>query len=188
MAPPPVLTRAQLQAAVDDGKLSQPEMDAILEKQLADRIKKETRAEVAAENAAANLRSQIAAYRDADPALADPNSQKFLTVKAEFIRLRDQIGMPDDLRTELVAYQNTCGRRPGARGVDTTAQDRDAMEAGRGAGGGGGGTPPSGKDGPPADMPAAYVPQYQKWIKQGMFTGWNDPKIKAQIPFMKKAS
>jgi hypothetical protein len=178
-------TREELRKAVEDETLTQEAADTILEKQLETRLeaKATERATAAAEAATrkAEHDAAIALYTEAHPDLADKGSATFQKVQKKYQELISK-GQPVGGSTELVALEMALGSAKIP--ADRTREAREThVETGSGGGG---------KDERPVDaankVPKHYRAHYQHMIAEGYYSGWDDPKIKAELPYMTRGS
>lgn len=182
---PKEYTRAELREAVENETLTQDRADAIWETQLTDKVTREAAAAARAEAAALSRQEKhdaaVAKYTTAHPELADKSSAKFRRVEQKYRELLAG-GQPEGRSTELVALELTLGS------ADIPADTTDARRESHAETGGSGG----GKPGKPAaegagKVPAKYRDHYAHMIEIGQYEGWDDPKIKAELSYMKGA-
>lgn len=165
-----VYTRAQLKAAVNEGKITEEQMEALWETQIEKKIERRVDAKTtkaASEGAvAANTQAELARYIEAFPELADTDSDLRAKVQDEFdflVRLGDD---PDSRATELKAVRAALGPVTGNKG---RRKEPEASEETGGAQGGRKGEPQG--DGWSKGLTPKMKAHYQKLINQGLYKG-----------------
>lgn len=174
-AEPPTYTRAQLEAAVEGGKITKAEADAIWDTQsqrqtqrlVADTVKTvltETQQQTTVD-------SRIAEYQALKPEVMKADSPERARVKQQYDYLVS-IGQPATKSTELAALTMCYGSLDALKAAHAaTRDDETLMDVG-------GGTPPvaggDGNDGPKTKLSARERAHYQKLIDKGMYRSWAD--------------
>ena len=183
---PARFTRAQLREAVDQGKITQAESDAIWDDQqakegdaklahVADKIEKNLTEK-------AKIGGQIDRYKELIPDLGKKTSDSFKKVADEYAVMTGDLGMPKNEKTELAALRAVFGPIETLQAKATakdTRPDTHRESLGRGGGQDDG---QADKDGAPRDMPAKLKAHYQRMIDRGIYReGWNDPALKEEL-------
>lgn len=182
---PVVYTRAQLRKMVNDGQITEDQMDAQLEQQLRESVRAEVKTEIAqtTETATrkATLSAQIDAHTDAHPELKDQNSDLFKKVAAKFNELVGR-GLPKgDLATELTAIEMVVGGAKGRkRELEATEETGGDGDAGKGGG--------AEDDGPWKGIPAKNREYYKKQIAKGIYSGTGDARLKKELARIRGAN
>lgn len=172
---PPVFTRAQLKQAVADGRISEAEMDVILDKQQDDKVRRE--AAVAAANmvatttTAAAVESEIGRFKTAIPDLANKSSDAFKAVAAKFNRLVS-LGSPNSVATELAALEAVFGDP--AKLQKAKVEPETHEDVGGSAGGSDSG--PKRDGGKLKDFTPREKAYYQRLIDQGTVKSWDEAR------------
>lgn len=178
-------TRAQLREAVDNGRITQAESDAIWDDQQERRtterlsaVKTEVKQEI---TDTAKVGAQIDRYKALLPDLSNRTSDSFKKVEAEFRYMTAELGMPKSEKTELAALRAVYGPvdtlEQKARAKDTRP-DTHRESGGRGAGSGGA---DDGPEGAPRDLSPKLKSHYQTMIDRRMYKGWDDPVLKDEL-------
>jgi hypothetical protein len=168
--PPKQLSAADLRQAVDEGKLTEDEAEAIknqqIEKRVTAKVTEEVETRLARDNLSERVSTDIGRYKQAIPDLADLDSAAFKKVQAEFTYLTRQRYEANDPRTELIAIRAAFGDidnlqkiKPGTR--ETHQETGGRQESGTDI-----------ADGAPKDMPADTKRYYQDQINQGVVVDW----------------
>jgi hypothetical protein len=181
---PTIYTRAQLRAMVNDGKITEDQMDAQLEAQLEAKLtqKVETTAKATAAETriTAEVNSGIAAYLEAFPDLNDLESETREKVHAAFDRLCRR-GAPDNVATELSAMEAALGplTPKGRKKQPETHQET-----------GGSGSGPRDRNDTDATwakgLTAAQKAHYQKQIDRGGYSGTTDKRLVAEVKLVRE--
>lgn len=176
-------TRAELRALVNDGKITEDDMDATLERQLRAEITGSVESTVDARvknsERSNKIASKIQDYVTAFPAINEEGSKLRARVQAEFDELV-QMGDPADaLATELKAIKAACGplNTNGRRAGPDVHEDT-------GAGGDGGERP--NRDSWAKGLSAAQKAHYEKLIHSGVYKGTTDPKLLKELSYAKR--
>lgn len=178
--PAKTFTRQELRVQVNDGKITEDQMDDILAKQARAEITAEVRATVSAENAAKAVSDEIARYVEAFPDINVEGSGLRAKVQAEFEDLVKG-GSPNSLATERAAIKIACGPLKISAG---RRREPDAHEEVGNGGNGEGGKPDT--DGPFKGLSANQKKHYQKMIDRGIYKGAADPRLVAELKLARK--
>lgn len=182
-----VYTRAELRKGVNDGQITEDQMDEILERQAEERISakfdERLKTETATGKRVAKIEAQIDTIIDANPDLKNNESDLFKKVAAKFNDLVNERGMDrKDLNTELMAMELVVGHAaPKGR--------KRELEAHEETGGAGGGHDRGGDDSEAEwskGIPAKNRDFFKQQIAKGLYTGVNDPRLKKQIERLRK--
>jgi colicin import membrane protein len=178
----PDITPEQLDAMVMDGRITETQKNAELERQRTEaanrRIDEQVEARVNERDSAKAIQTEIDAYTEAMPSLKQRTSDEFKRAGVEMAKLVSE-GHPDTTRTEVLALRMAFGpvaalkRNPG---------DRETHEE---SGGGAGGDESSGGSqepgGAPKGLDARRRAYYEKEIARGIYKGWDDPMVVRQL-------
>lgn len=184
---PKRITRAELNAAVTAGQITQEQADQHWEQQILQDA--ETRAHrVALETSSAERRkelvdSQIARYTSVAPEILDDAHETRQRIRSEFNTLVQLGGDPRDVATQLNAIRAVLG--PIDR-LEQSRSGRPQYEPHRETGGAGGG-------GPERKVASKFVDQlnaeakrhYEKGIEQGRYKDWE--AVEAELKYAKPA-
>lgn len=174
-------SRQELRAQVNDGKITEDQMDDILdaqrEKKFAKLVDEKVETRVSASQTGAKVTDQIAAYVDVYPDINKDGSAVRAKVEAEFQALVKD-GSPDSLATELAAIKIAMGP------LKTGAGRRPAPDAHEDVGAGSDG------DNKPADgwskgLSPAMKKHYEKQINNGVYKGHTDKNLLAELKLVR---
>jgi len=178
----PAVTRESLTQMVNEGTITQTQMDVELDRQRAAQIEQDIDAKVEAKvserETKKKVQSEFDAYLQAMPSIKVRTSDEFRRAGVEMKKLMDE-GHPNDLRTEVLAMKLAFGP---AEALTRNPNDRETHEDG--AGGDGGAETKSSTEepgGPPKGLDARRKAYYEKEIARGIYTGWDDPMVVSQI-------
>lgn len=168
-------TELELQKAVDDGVITNVQMLQMLRAQ--DQKRVQATISTAVQETVQQVRQQdtitgeLDQYKSLVPDLMKEGSPVRQRAAREFERLTSVMGLPADLRTELLAAQFACGplQRAKARG------ERVPPEAFNETGGNGGQQPtnqPGQDNAPLRGLTARQKDHYGKMIQKGVYADW----------------
>lgn len=165
-------TRADLQTAVDAGRISQVDADRILEEQQAARIETKVATSVQTtlndQERARKITAEIDRYREFRPDIMEDGSESRLLVAAEYNRQVSEHGKPQNMQTELDALAATFGPasklQKGRQSEAETHQDVGSD--------GGEGQEAIGKA--PKGLNADAKKHYGDQIERGFYKDWAD--------------
>ena len=164
---PKEVTRAELQVAVDDGRMTPDESDRIIEKQMKDNITSDIRTDLSNERktseATDRVNSEIALYTNSRPNIMVEGTEDRNLVAAEYDRQRKILGRPDNAETELNALMTVFGSSSRLQ----TARSKGA-ETHQETGSDGGGNESSSSDGWPKEMSLGHRAFYQDQINKNI--------------------
>ena len=170
-------TRAELQAQVDDGRMTPDESDRILDGQTERRIEEKVshRIESAAQTKthATAMQTEIGRYTSARPDIMVDGTEDRSLVAAELTRQIVELGRPDNVETELTALMAVFG--PSNRLQTGREKERQTHQE-TGSDGGG-----EGKKETSPKLPDRVKKHYEKMIGMGMYSGWDDERLKEEI-------
>ena len=106
---PKAKTRAELQAAVDAGKISKDDAAAVWDEQQAEIIAERAAGTVLLDAQTKERRKAVNAYQDSIPELADDDSEAFRKVTSTLNRFIKDHGLPNNDATMLVALETVFG-------------------------------------------------------------------------------
>lgn len=173
---PREFTRAELQAQVDNGTISEDQRDEVLDRQRAERLKAEIRDEVRAEERDRRLRSEIQRYYDQHPQLTQDGSEMRTRAGQEYRRLVD-LGFPDSLVTELAALQNSMGSANPPREKTRAARERHEEQAETGSGSPGTSRANSWEKG----LSRRLIDHFRGDLGKGLYSGTDDPAFQKAV-------
>jgi hypothetical protein len=173
-APP---TRAQLRQLVDEGQITQEQMDEEIERQIEARVSKKVSEVQDTKSRAAQINEQIDRYSEKIPDIADPTSDNHKRLRSEFAALR-KLGYANDATTELLALRATFGDVSKVNIPESGNKDREVdTSTHTGSGGEGEAEEVEPGKGPIKGLPKQYVDHYQKGIEAGRYSGWDDERL-----------
>ncbi len=184
----PVYSRAELKRAVEQGKISDDEMESIweqqVEKRIAAEVQKTTENTFGNASREAQVSNQIAAYAEKLPDLRDKDSDAFRRVREEYDFLVSAGDPKDSLLTELKAIRAAFGpvdriKRAKANRPETHQEGSDR--------GGDFSRSQNDEDGAPGDIPARFRTFYRTQINKGIYNGWDDEGLKKEIAHIRKS-
>lgn len=165
--PPRVYTRAELDALVEDGKITKEQADARIERQIEERITANVTSKVEGATLTEKVQGQIDGYFTKHADLNDKTSDTFKRVSAEFDSLVRN-GSPKTVATELAALKIVFPEHrelgPGERFTETSPEV--------GTGGPRRGRPPADPNGPPDGLSDRQKQHYERGIAEGMYADW----------------
>lgn len=182
--PERILTRAELQEAVEQEKITQAQADAYLaavterksESRLNERIAQE-RQQIERDFA---LDRQIQGYVQRFPKLGQQGSEELRKVHGKVQELVNR-GLPNDLNTQVIALETIYGALSDVE--DTTRDNRETD-----APGGDGGGPEEPGAGPklPAGVKLTNEERqgYERLIAKGRYEGWEDPVLQKELSYL----
>ncbi len=160
-------TRQELQAQVDDGRMTPDESDRILHDQMKRGVKNEVTAELKneyqADQYASGIRAEVAHYTQARPDIMVEGSADRELVRAEHNRQVEILGKPDNQETELSALMTVFGpsnRLQNGREKDLQTHQETGSDGGTGEG--------QTANSWPKDMPAKNRNYYEHLINTGV--------------------
>lgn len=186
-AEPRPLTRAQLNAAVEAGQITQQAADTAWDRQVL-----ETAGTIAEERAGrvveqrekeAVVNAELAQFQTLVPAAWEEGSRERQRVAKEYKALV-ALGLPATKATELAALRAAFGdpeairtsRSTGRSGPGDTFQETGGAGGGEGEGGGE-------TDGAPKGLKAESKARYERLIQQGVYADWT--AVKAELKYAK---
>lgn len=187
---PKEYTRAELQAAVDAGQISQVDADRTLEEQQTRRItahvKETVTTETRQEQLVKTLNAEIDRYREFRPDIENPGTSDRKAVEEAFTYQTAVLGKdPNDLRTEVDALNVVFG--PASKLQNGREQIAETHQEVGSDGGGEGARNEAGN--PPKGLSRDMKEYYGKKIDQGFYKDWSEvgkeleyasPKVKAR--------
>jgi hypothetical protein len=179
--PPKEYSRTELSGLVEQGRISEAQQDQILEQQterrITDKLTKEFTEREATQRQNAELTRQGDEYRKLVPDLAVQGSEAWSKAQQSYRELIAQ-GHADDLKTEVLAIRMAHG--PIDRIQETTQKHLQTHEE---TGGVGDEAEPT--KGVPRGVTKRLQSFYKKQIERGLYTGWDDPKLKKELSYAK---
>lgn len=185
---PQEYSRADIERAVEDGRISRPEAEALWATQTERRaIKAATDAATQAVERRATddmVSSAIGEYSAVVPKAFQDGTAERAQVRKEYDRLVG-LGQPATRATELVALQITFGGIEGLRAA--AGAQRERITSQEGGAGGGQSRRDSGEDanGVPRDLKLTdrQTAHYTRLIDRGVYKGWDD--VRAELKYAK---
>jgi hypothetical protein len=183
-AAPKPPTRAELLSLVGVGDLTQEQADAIWEKQIVERAKREAAAEVGQVNGAQarkhKVESELQGYKELVPAAWEEGSPERLKAAKEFKHLVD-LGDPSDTATEAKALRAAFGDLETLRASKSarTGSAETHSETG-------GGKPADGKSSA-LKLDERQKKHYGHLIEQGVYADWDAVKAELKAAPRRKA-
>jgi hypothetical protein len=170
------LTRAELRVFVDEGKITQDEMDAELERQIELRVEQRVASKQDVKSRAEQINSEIEQYLERVNDLDDPTSDNHKRVRAEFAALRKR-GFPNDATTELVSLRAVLGDLGKIEIPETGNKDREVDQTTHSGSGGEESETETTGPGPLKGLKPEFVSYYKQGIEDGRYSGWEDKKL-----------
>lgn len=190
---PTIYTRAQLQAYVDDEKITQQEADdyydqqqEYLRAQEREEMRQEMRQEMQQGQALSTLKDKISQYSDLLPDVVKSGSEDRTKVDNEYQRLANIMGTPkkdsvEDFKMQVAALESVFGSVDDVRARIRSASnsnDRDTMQDTLGSGDDNTGKG-TGKDGVPKGLSPKQKAYYEEKISKGIYKDWD--AVKAEL-------
>ena len=179
-------TAAELQKLVDDEIITPAAAQATLAEQQRKvqdaRIDERVRVASEAQALTSKLNAEMDEYMVLDPDIKDDGSETRARIEAEIVE-QGKRGVARSLQSELLALRTVLGPLEKLRTTQRTAAERETDRTGASAGGGHGaeGANEGAEAGPPDDLPNRFKTYYGKMIQDGLYTGWDDPKVVKQL-------
>jgi hypothetical protein len=173
-APAPRATREQLQTAVDNGQITQTQMDTEVARQLSEdletRLTKKFEEKMTLRDQESAVKSQSDSYIAMRPDVKVEGTEDRRRVMEEIESLM-KLGYPYDNRTEVLAMRAVFG--PIERVPETTRLRRETHQESGGAGGGGEGGRSESKW--EKGLTQSQVGIYREQLAKGIYKGEDDP-------------
>lgn len=168
--PKPNFSKAELRKAVEEGKLSEDQAEAVWERQTEERIAERLTQDLAVHSQKTAAARTIAEYEAIDPALADEDSDLRHRVVDEYKSLLD-LGSPNSEATMVAALRAVCGsvdtfKRSKAAKKGRVLESHDEYEAGDDLG-------ETGANGKPK-LSKAERSYYAPLVQRGMYRDWKE--------------
>lgn len=177
------VTAAQVQAAVEAGRITAAEGQELLNNQMRDEmtasVTQAVTSTLTAQQREQTFNRDINRYAAAIPELADNTSPQAGKVLKAFNRLVVDLGYDGkDPRTRLLALENAFGDVTALERTSTGQREHQEETAGGGSGGDGGGDGETGvnQDGSPKNLTARERAHYKGLIDKGIYAGWDQVK------------
>ena len=190
---PVELSETQLQSMVDDGRITDAQMQERLRVRERAALEKRQDEKIAAVMSESEhrrfLADEIKRYEESHPTAFDraattADRQRVGEAYRDIVRIdgrAPQAGSLEEKKLELKALRQAFG--PAKRPKETTTETRESTQE---TGGAGGGTERN------VDVwnkiPARYRDYYKHKIALGQYTGFDDPKLKAEMQYMRKGA
>ena len=167
---PRQFTRQQLSAAVESGEITQTEADAVIERQMEERIVTR-QAATARETAGVDAQQrELGAYQSAVPELMLDDSPTFKQVAQQLAYLQTVLGYPENTATRLAAVQAVLGPLHSLRSSVAVVTAPDTRSEG---GSGSGNAQPDRKPDRRTELTAEQTTDYGELIRQGVYKDWD---------------
>lgn len=181
-------TEPELQALVDAGNISESTRSDILRRQDRDSHDQRTDAKikvaVTASQASQSIQTEIDRYTAGYPEVLEEGSDTRNRVQEEFNYLVRMGRDAEELATQLQAMRSALG--PAER-IGEVTRERRPVHAEAGGSGGGSDAPASSDN--PVPKPLRDNPKmkfhYDALIRQGMYTGYDDPVLVREMKFVR---
>ena len=174
-APKPV-TRAELRALVDEGKITQDAADAHWDKQVLDAAEKRgreaARGEVEGREREQSVNNQLVEYKTLIPAAWAVGSKERAKAEREFAALR-AMGLPDNKVTEVAALRAAFGDPAVIRASRSTGRNGPGETFDEFGGGDRGESGGNNADGRPKGLTPRQEAHYTNLIGRGVYKDWN---------------
>ena len=183
-AEPKPLTRAQLNAAVNEGQITQEAADAAWERQVIETASHAARSEagkVSDQKAhEAMINAELAQFQSLVPGAWEEGNRDRERVAREYAALT-KLGLPPSKATELAALRAAFGDPDAIR--RSRSMGRSGTETFQETGGAGvrGGDEGGDKHGPPRGIRPEQKARYERLIQAGQYADWN--AVKAELKF-----
>lgn len=187
----PTYTRAQLQAAVDEGKIDEATRDDILYQQAQEQIlakveerfaEREEREKASA--AASKVLSELTEYKENIPDIMREGSDIRSRVFEEIQNLQRLFGEPKN-EEELNKMQLQAARTILGPVSKIREKTREKRQTAQETGGSGDGQPPAkGPANAPKNMNDRLKSYYEGQIQKGVYKGWDDPTLKKEMEYV----
>jgi hypothetical protein len=172
-------TRAELRALVNDGKITEDQMDATLEAQAEKRVTAKTEAlveeRVTETRSTAKIEAEIDRYVEAFPDVNEDGSDTREKVSAQFSKLVAR-GFPKTLSTELTAMEMALGALGG-----TPKGRKKAPETHTETGNGGGGAEHVDDAGWAKGLTPREKTHYEKLVARSVYSGYSDKLLVREV-------
>lgn len=182
-APEKTYTRAELQRAVDEGRISEDQRDDILDTQRARQLKAELREEIRAEEAQRRIQDEIDRYSREVPGITQGSTHANRRLLEQEYQQLVASGLPDGPGTQLAALRSAFGRL-GTAVRETTRQSRERHEE---AGSGGGGPAGGGGNAWQKGLPQKQIRYLQNQLDKGLYSGTDDPAFQRYVAIARGA-
>lgn len=176
-------TTAEIKEAVNTGQISEDEAERIRQAQWKREVKQEVTQEISQtlnqQSVNQRVDSEIQRYVKIIPELSNQSSDTFGKVKKEFDYLTTMLGRDaNDIGTQLQAVRTVFGDIEALEKVNGKPAIMPHQEVG-----GQGQTDRTDKksDGSPNWLPREVRQFYEKQFEMGMYSGWQDNRVKAEI-------
>ncbi len=162
---PKVWTKSELDNAVLDGDMAQEQADAIVERQIEDRVTAKLTNTFAQSSKAERQAAEIASYEEALPDLAQQGSDLYNRVMAEYKYLVEELGQDDNNGTIAAAVRSVAGP---LSAINATGKLKQVVESHQETGGG------AGKKETRRDkLTPRQRDHYDKMIRGGAYKDWD---------------
>lgn len=189
-APPKVFSRAELRTHVDNGQISQEQMDVQLDLQQsldADRRveEAETRVleKVRSEQGSQTVTAELDSWREKIPGLGNNQSEEFARANRVYQKLLSR-GQPKTQATQLTAVEIAFGTLEKIPARTAEALDSHAEVSGGGADDGEDATDTSGAPNLPGLTPFMKK-RYERDFENGQYSGWKDKRVVKQLTYLR---
>jgi len=182
--PEPRLTWAQLEAGIEEGKITRAQAmdyrEESIRKELEVKFDNRLKNVLATHSRGATVQSEIEQYKSTVPEIKTKGTPERIKLEQEFSYLVSLGYDENDSRTELLACRTTFGDVKVAQerqAAKTTIQERDTMQD----------IPASGKPKPDAKDPLKTITgeqrkYYQRMIDKGQYKGWAE--VREELAFV----
>jgi hypothetical protein len=176
--PQPVFTRQELNKFLDDGKISQEQMDNILDNQNQTKIDQGVKNAVGKQAQDELTSTGLTRYMTARPEAIVEGTDDRRRVTAQFNKLIEE-GQPNNKATELLALKIAFGPIEALEAASVGSHDRMTHQDAGGEGGDDNVT-----DSSPKDLTSRQRRFYQSKIDQGIYSDWD--AVKSELKYQDK--
>jgi len=185
-AEPQVYTRAQLKQYVEQGQLSEEQMEQYLdqqrERQLERKLTEKLTREISQGEQHKTIQQRIKAYTDAKPELLKTGSEERTAIQKRYAELVEEMGLPTSTaaereKVELLALREVYGGPESLRPVQETTGRRETK---RTASGSNRSSAPDKSD-PLRGLTPGHRSYFESRITHGEFKGFEDPKLQREL-------
>jgi len=173
----PEYTWQQLEAFIDEGKITRAQAqdyrEKLVEQRAIDAAEKRLEAKLKTTSSESTILTELERYKKAVPEVEQAGTPEFQKAQREYVYLTQRLGYPPTYQTQLVAARAALGD---IDSVERTAQTRRTshvkepyMETQSS-----GGRPVSRSKDPITTLSVVEKAHYEKMIKNGRYNGWDD--------------
>lgn len=188
-APKPKYTRSQLREMVNNGTITEDQMDEQLERQLQAKLEYENNqrlnSALTESKRTAKVETEIETYVEKHPSVLDTSSKTYQRVQKEFAEL---VALGDDenspatkLKALKIALGPVSGRRASSAGVDKAPETFEETGGSAPAGDGG-----DGDTGWSRGLTGSQRSYYEGLVNKGIYKSFDDKNLQAELEGARK--